>query len=86
MSLPPDWDKLPRDWEKMSVTGLWNWLNDPRRFSSPESTVDAIVFAVKQRGTAALKEPATAERLSLCDQAAKQEVDRRVAKLIEART
>jgi hypothetical protein len=54
-------------------------LNDRR--PTPEATVEAILYSVRERGVAALKEPANVDRLSRCDQAALAEIDRRVAKL-----
>jgi hypothetical protein len=71
-------DTLPRGWDEMSVTGLWSWLNDPRRFSTPPSTIDAIVYAVQARGTAALKEPAIVHRLASCDAAARADIKRKI--------
>jgi hypothetical protein len=48
---------------------------------TPEATIEAIMHAVRERGLAALKEPATAERLSRCDASAKAEIERRIANL-----
>lgn len=56
-------------------------LNGPRNRPTPQVTIEAIMLDVRERGIAALKEPATAERLGRCDAAAKAEIERRVAKL-----
>jgi hypothetical protein len=47
---------------------------------TPNATVEAIKQAVRERGVAALKEPATRERLSRCDDAAHAEIDSWLAK------
>ena len=43
---------------------------------TPLTLVEAIKQSVRDRGVAALKEPATRERLSRCDGAAQAEIDR----------
>jgi hypothetical protein len=40
------------------------------------------MYCVRERGLAALKEPANLERLMRCDEAAKEQIDRRIAKLV----
>jgi hypothetical protein len=77
---PPD---LPDRWDSMSVGSLWQAVNDPRRYGTPKVTINAILHAVRSRGIAALKEPATAERLARCDDAAKVEIRRRMSRLLE---
>jgi hypothetical protein len=52
----------------------------PKRRSTPRATIEAIMHCVRQRGAAALREPANIERLSCCDGAARAEINRRVAK------
>ena len=52
---------------------------------TPQATVDAVMYCVRERGVAVLKEPANVERLSRCDAAAKAEIDKRIAKLIAAK-
>jgi hypothetical protein len=56
-------------------------INDPKNRPTPQVTVEAIVLSVRERGLAALKEPANVERLERCDAAAKAEIERRIAKL-----
>jgi hypothetical protein len=56
-------------------------LNNPDNRPTPKATVEAVLRAVRESGLAALKEPATAERLRRCDAAAKAEIEQRIAKL-----
>jgi hypothetical protein len=64
-----------------SFGALWDQLNHPNRYPTPQSTVEAIMFAVCERGDAALKERATIERLAQCDEAATVEINKRIEKL-----
>jgi hypothetical protein len=75
---PPD---LPDRWHTISVGSLWDALNDPRRHATPQVTIEAVMDTVRERGVAALKEPANLERLSRCDARARAEINRRVATL-----
>src|SRR5262249_51349046 len=72
-------DTLPH--KSMSVAALWDELNDPRRRPTPQVTIEAILCEVREGGFEALKKPANIERLSWCDEAAKAEIERRIAKL-----
>jgi len=67
--------------DDVSLERAWSELNDARNRPTPKATIDAIMFAARERGIAALKEPATAQRLDHCDDAAKAEIERRIAKL-----
>jgi hypothetical protein len=49
--------------------------------STPQSTIDAIMYCVRQRGIEALKEPANIERLSRCDEQAKAAINKFAAKI-----
>jgi len=81
-----DWPAdIPRDWDTLSLDALYRALNDPRRRPPPETTIKAIMYCVRERGLAALKEPANIERLSRCDAAARAQLDQRIAKLEKAR-
>jgi hypothetical protein len=66
----------------MSVGSLWDALNAPNRHATPESTIEAIMVAVRARGVAALREPANVERLLRCDPSALAEINRRIEKII----
>jgi hypothetical protein len=50
----------------------------PTPRSTPQTTIEAILYCVGERGSAALKEPANIERLRQCDKAARAEIDRRM--------
>jgi len=71
--------RLMRD--SVSPERAWAELNGRRNRPTPKATIDAIMFAVRERGLAALKEPATAERLNSCDAAARAEIEQRLQKL-----
>jgi hypothetical protein len=68
------------DWNTMSIDALYRALNTS---STPQTTVEAIMVAVRERGLAALKDAANVERLARCDQAARAQINRRIARLIE---
>jgi hypothetical protein len=65
----------------VSLEQAWNEINDPRNRLTPNVMVEAIMLAVRERGLAALKEPATVERLERCDAAARAEINKRIEKL-----
>jgi hypothetical protein len=69
------------DRNNISIDALCGALNT--RSSTPQATVEAIMFAVRERGLAALKDAANVERLVGCDQAARAQINRRIARLIE---
>jgi hypothetical protein len=46
---------------------------------TPQTTIEAILYCVRVRGTKALHEPANIERLSRCDAAALDQIDSRIA-------
>jgi hypothetical protein len=50
---------------------------------TPQSTVEAIMHTVRERGLGALDELATLERLGRCDDAARSQINKRIARLIE---
>jgi hypothetical protein len=69
----------------VTLEHAWRELNDQRIQPTPEVTIEAILHCVRERGLAALKEPANIERLSRCDVAAKAQIDRRIEKVIAAK-
>jgi hypothetical protein len=73
--LPPG---IPPDWDTMSLEALWALFNRPRR--TPQTTIEALMHSVRERGLPALKEPSNIERLTRCDPAAKAEIDQRIGK------
>ena len=66
---------------EISLERAWAEINDPRNRTTPQVTVEAIVFSVQERGIGALKDPSNIERLSRCGKAAKNEINRRIEKL-----
>jgi hypothetical protein len=49
--------------------------------STPQSTIEALLYCVCERGVAALREPTNLERLLRCDGAARAQINERIAKL-----
>jgi len=70
---------LPEDWQEMSL-GALDHLNRPRK--TPQTTIQAVIHSVRERGVAALKEPANIERLLECDDDSRIEINERIAPLI----
>jgi hypothetical protein len=64
----------------VTLEQAYSELNDPRNRPTPKVTVEAVMVAVRARGIATLKEPATAERLQRCDAAARAEINQRIEK------
>jgi hypothetical protein len=71
--------------DDISLERAWAELNDFRNRPTPKATIEAVMYAVQERGLAALKEPATAARLEHCDAAAKAEIEKRIAILQKGR-
>ena len=74
---------LPEDWHEISLGALWDHLNRPRK--TPQTTIEAVIHSVRERGVAALKEPANIERLLSCDDDAKSEINERIARFVAAK-
>ena len=72
---------LPKNWDTLSLGALWNALNHPSRFPTPQSTIDAICYCIRTRGIAALEEPNIKERLASCDEAAMKQIHERIEKM-----
>lgn len=53
----------------------------PSTRPTPQVTIEAIMLCVRERGLGALQEPANLERLERCDEAARQQINQRIAKL-----
>jgi hypothetical protein len=53
---------------------------------TPQTTIEAVMYCVRERGLKALREPANLQRLMTFDSAARAEVNRRIAKLEERRS
>ena len=70
----------PRD----TITKAPPHEDDERKIArAAQATVEAIMVAVRERGLAALKDAANVERLARCDQAARAQINQRIARLIE---
>lgn len=52
-----------------------------RNRRTPQVTIEAILYCVRERGLAALQEPANLKNLSRCDEAARAQINKRIAKL-----
>jgi hypothetical protein len=75
--------ELPKNWDRLSLDALSSALNDPARYATPQSTVEAILYCVRTRGIAALEEPNNKERIARCDAAAKQQIKAAIARMGE---
>jgi hypothetical protein len=53
----------------------------PARRPTPNVTIEAILYCVRDRGAGALREPANIARLRTCDAAAKAQINTRIAML-----
>jgi hypothetical protein len=69
------------DWNTMPIDALHCALNNPS--ATPQTTVEAIMVSVRERGLAALEEAATVERLVRCDQVARRQINERITRLYE---
>ena len=74
-------DSIPEDWDRISIDTLWDALSYERQRPTPQSTIEAIMYCVREGGLAAMKEPANQERLSRCDAAARQQINERIERL-----
>jgi hypothetical protein len=54
--------------------------------ATPQSTIDAIMYCVRERGLVALKEAANIERLLRCDLSARRQINERVERLLKKET
>jgi hypothetical protein len=61
-------------------------MDERHRLPTPQATIEAVVYCVRERGLAALREAANQQRLMTFDDAARAEVNRRIAKLEEGRS
>ena len=50
---------------------------------TPQTTIEAIIHCVRERGLAALEEAANVERLVRCDQVARRQINERITRLYE---
>jgi hypothetical protein len=50
--------------------------------STPQTTVDSVIWTVLERGLKALREPANQERLLQCDAQARAQINKRIETLL----
>ena len=62
----------------ISYERAWSLLR--KGLPTPKATIDAIKFALREHGLSALEEPATKQRLQICDEAAVADLDRFIKK------
>jgi hypothetical protein len=67
----------------MSTPASSRCFSHNNRSATPQSTVEAVIVAVRERGLAALEEPANVERLIRCDRAARAQINERITRLYE---
>jgi len=73
--------RIPHDWNKVALDALWQLFNNQRR--TPQSTTEAVILCVRERGLEALEERANIERLSRCDVSARAQINDRIARIAE---
>ena len=56
-----------------------------RERPTPQTTIEAVMHSVRERGVAALKEPSNVARLRTCDASARAQINARMARLSEDR-
>jgi hypothetical protein len=81
-----DADRRRARGEQPRYVSEWHdWPAAPERHPrpTPQVTIEAMMYCVRERGVQALKEAANIERLGRCDAAAKAQVNVRIAKLIK---
>ena len=84
---PPGWDdhwaEAARAYRDECEKSLGDVARNVVRQSwpTPQSTVEAVMLSVHERGLAALEEPDTLERLSRCDASAHEKINRRITAL-----
>jgi hypothetical protein len=67
----------------MSTPASSRCFSHNNRSATPQTTVEAIMVAVRERGLGALEEAANVERLVRCDQAARRQINERITRLYE---
>jgi hypothetical protein len=56
----------------------------PTARPTPQSTIEAIMYAVREHGLCALDDPASQQRLLACDASARTQINERIKKLVAA--
>ena len=71
------------DLNRISIDILCAALNYEQQRPIPETTIEAIMYCVCERGLEALEESANLERLSRCDESARAQINDRIARIAE---
>jgi hypothetical protein len=66
---------------KGSIEEAYRRINLWSVHPTPQTPIEAILYDVRTFGVAALNKPANVERLSRCDEAAKEQINSRIKKL-----
>jgi hypothetical protein len=69
--------------DSISLDAAYRELNAPENRPTPQSTIEAIMWCVRERGVGALKEPDNQERLARCDEAARERINDRIDQLMK---
>jgi hypothetical protein len=67
--------------DNVSLDRAWHELNDVRNRPTPKATIDSVWWAICEHGMSALAEPRIADRIANFDEAARSELDRRIANI-----
>jgi hypothetical protein len=65
--------ELPKNWDTLSLGALWDALNHPSRFPTPQSMIDAVMHSLRG-GTAVLVRDDVRYRLAAIDEARLREM------------
>jgi hypothetical protein len=85
MRTPPKLRIVARDGVASAEEMQADYERSLERRPTPQTTIEAILYCVRTRGVEALNEPENIERLSRCDDAAKTQINQRIAKLVAAK-
>jgi hypothetical protein len=67
--------------DDVSLERAWAEINDRSNYPTPQVTIEAILYCVRESGVAALKDPANVERLARCNESAKAQINKRIERL-----
>jgi hypothetical protein len=67
--------------DSVSLDSAYRELNASENRPTPQTTIEAIMWCVRERGIGVLQEPVNQERLARCDAVARQQINTRIEKL-----
>ena len=73
---------MPRDHQTEIIEDFYRVARSVRHRPTPQVTIEAIMYAVRERGLGALTESANIERLTRCDDAPRAQINERLARLV----